>query len=56
MEAFLHNNAIYVVLGIAIILWIGIAIYMFMVDSKISKLERRVEDSIAFNRDENSNI
>lgn len=52
MEAFLHNNSLFVVLGIAIILWVGISVYLFMVDSKISKLERQVEDTFVSNKDE----
>lgn len=56
MEAFLNDNSLYVVLGIAIILWIGIAIYMFTIDSKLGKLERQLEDSLLINKDENSNI
>lgn len=56
MEAFLNENSLYVVLGIAIIIWVGIAIYMFTIDSKIGKIERQLEDSLAFNKDENSNI
>lgn len=56
MEEFLHNNSLYVVLGIAIIIWVGIAFYMFRLDSKISKLEKQFEDSAAININENSNI
>ncbi|MBX3044331.1 MAG: CcmD family protein [Candidatus Kapabacteria bacterium] len=56
MEAFLHDNSLFVVLGIAIILWVGIAIYMFMLDSKISRLERQIVNSDEINLDENSNI
>jgi CcmD family protein len=52
MEAFLHDNSLFVVLGIAIILWLGISVYLFMIDSKISKLERQMEDSIISNNEE----
>jgi len=52
MEAFLHDNSLFVVLGIAIILWLGISVYLFMVDSKISKLERQMEDLRISNKDE----
>ena len=52
MEAFLHDNSLFVVLGIAIILWLGISVYLFMVDSKICKLERQMEDSILSKKDE----
>jgi CcmD family protein len=40
MENFLHNNSIYLVLMIAIMIWIGIAIYIFVIDRKINKLEK----------------
>lgn len=40
MENFLHNNSIYLVLLIAIMIWIGIAIYIFVIDKKINKLEK----------------
>jgi CcmD family protein len=56
METFLHNNAIFVVLGIAIIIWVGISVYLFMIDSKLSKLEKQIMDSDLLNRDENSKI
>jgi CcmD family protein len=52
MEAFLHDNSLFVVLGIAIILWLGISVYLFMIDSKISKLELQMEDSIISNNEE----
>ncbi|MDX9790347.1 MAG: CcmD family protein [Candidatus Kapabacteria bacterium] len=56
MEAFLHDNALYVVLGIAIILWVGISIYLFMIDKKIGKIEQVIEDRIDLATNENSNI
>ena len=49
MEAFLHNNSLFVVLGIALILWAGLAIYLFMIDKKISKIENIVNQK--FNDD-----
>jgi hypothetical protein len=42
MVEFLHDNSIYVVLGIALILWFGIATYLFIIDKRISKLEDEV--------------
>jgi CcmD family protein len=56
MEAFLHDNSLFVVLGIALILWIGISIYLFMIDKKLSRIEKQIEDIGLTNRDENSNI
>jgi CcmD family protein len=42
MEQFLHDNSLYVVLGIALILWFGLGIYMFLIDKKVSKLEKQI--------------
>jgi CcmD family protein len=53
MESFLHDHAIYVVLGIALILWLGISLYIFLVDKKLNRLEQQVADKY---NDENSNI
>lgn len=46
MEQFLHDNAIFVVLGIALILWLGISVYLFMIDRKISTFEKQLEDKL----------
>lgn len=43
MEQFFHDNSIYIVLGIAMIIWIGLAVYLFAIDNKISKLEKVIE-------------
>lgn len=43
MEEFLHKNSIYLVLGIALMIWFGLAIYLFMIDRKVTKLEKNVE-------------
>ncbi len=40
MEDFLHRNSLYIVLGIALIIWIGIVIYLFMIDKKLIKIEK----------------
>ena len=42
MEQFLHDNSLYVVLGIALILWFGLGFYMFSLDKKVSKLEKQI--------------
>ncbi len=46
MEQFLHNNAIFVVFGIALILWLGISIYLFWIDRKLSTLEKEFSDKL----------
>lgn len=40
MEEFLHNNSVFLVLAIALIIWAGIAVYIFAVDKKLTKLEK----------------
>lgn len=42
MESFLVKNAIYVVLGVALIVWAGIAWYLTRLDSKVEALEKRI--------------
>lgn len=43
MEDFLHKNSMYIVLGIALIIWIGIVFYLFYIDRKITKLENELK-------------
>jgi len=40
MEQFFHNNSIFIVLTIAIMILIGLTIYLFAIDRKIAKLEK----------------
>ncbi len=56
MENFLNNNSLFVVLGVALIIWVGLGLYLFMIDSKISKLEKVYSDFNDSNLNENSNI
>lgn len=44
MEQFLHNNSIFIVLTIVIMILLGIVFYMFAIDRKVSKLEVIVND------------
>lgn len=39
MYDFLERNAMYIVLLIALIIWIGLFFYMFRLDKRIKKLE-----------------
>ena len=41
MEQFLNENSLYIVLGIALIIWFGIAGYMWRIDNKVSNLEKQ---------------
>ncbi len=38
------NGKIYVVVAVIAALWVGMTIYLFMVDKKVSKLEKMVEE------------
>ena len=38
---FLDKNSIYIVLIIALIIWIGLFTYVFKIDKKIKKLEEK---------------
>jgi CcmD family protein len=40
MTNFLTENSIYLVLLIALIIWLGLSFYMVVIDRKISKLEQ----------------
>lgn len=44
MENFLSENSIYIVLLIALILWLGIASYLYVLDSKLIKLEKQIKN------------
>lgn len=39
MYEFLEKNAMYIVLLIALIIWIGLYLYIFRLDKRIKKLE-----------------
>lgn len=41
---FFYENSIYVVLGIVLIIWFGIFLYIFNIDKKLSKLEIKIHD------------
>lgn len=43
MEEFFHNNQLYIVLVITLVVWFGFLFYMFRLDSKIKKLEESVK-------------
>jgi hypothetical protein len=38
------NGKIYVVVGVILILLAGLFVYLFMLDKKITRLERKIED------------
>ena len=44
MYEFLENNSIYVVLIVVLIIWTGISIFLFTTESKLNKLEKKVEE------------
>ncbi len=41
MYEFLSQNALYVVLVVVLIVWVGIYGYLFRIDRKLAKLEQR---------------
>ncbi len=43
MEEFLHTNQLYVVLIVVLTMWIGFLLYMFRLDSKITKIEKLIK-------------
>jgi CcmD family protein len=43
-NTFFESGKIKVVMGVAVIIFIGIAIYLFRLDKKISKLEKEIHD------------
>jgi len=45
MEQFLHDNSLFVVLGIALILWFGIGIYLYVIDKRVGKIEKQFAQS-----------
>lgn len=40
MLEFLNQNALYIVLIIALVVWLGIYSYLFRIDGKVKKLEQ----------------
>ncbi len=46
MYDFFVRNALYLVLVIALIVWIGIAWYLNRLDGRLAQVERRMQDSL----------
>lgn len=44
MHQFLVENSIYVVLLVVLIIWLGITSFLFIVEKKITRLERELEE------------
>lgn len=42
MEQFFTDNSTYIVLFIVLIIWAGIAGFLFLLENKINKLEKRI--------------
>jgi len=43
MEEFLSVNQMYIVLGIVLLIWIGLASYLLRLDKKLQELEKRIK-------------
>jgi|GEM_PF-3075890 CcmD family protein len=52
MEQFFHNNSIFIVLVIVLVIISGIGLYVFYIDKKISKIEKHFKDSVEQNQSE----
>jgi len=50
MQHFLETNSLYVVFCIILIIWAGISLFLFYLESKLKKLERKVRN-LAENRE-----
>lgn len=46
MENFFHENAMYIVLGVSVLLWLGFSGYMFYIDKKISSFEDKLSENV----------
>lgn len=43
MEQFFHTNQLYIVLIVVLTIWFGFLLYMFRLDSKITKIENSLK-------------
>ncbi len=43
MYQFLVENTVYVVMTIVLIIWFGLAFYLFKIDRKLKKIEKIIE-------------
>ncbi len=43
MYEFFSQHSIYVVFFVVLLIWLGIAAFLFGIDSKISKLEKKIK-------------
>lgn len=44
MEEFLTHNQLFIVLIVALIVWLGLIIYLFNIDKKIAIIERKIQN------------
>lgn len=42
MLDYLNQNPLYIVLAIALAVWLGIYVYLFRIESKVKKLEKEL--------------
>lgn len=43
MFEFLNQNSLFVVLTIALVVWLGIYLYLFQIDRKLKRLEKQTK-------------
>ncbi|MCX8054433.1 MAG: CcmD family protein [Ignavibacteria bacterium] len=52
MEQFFHDNSIFIVLTIVLIIIFGIGMYMFSIDRKLTKIEKTYKEYIEQNNND----
>lgn len=45
MYEFFSQHSIYVVFSVVLLIWLGISAFLFGVDSKLNKLEKKINDN-----------
>jgi CcmD family protein len=43
MEEFLSSNQLYIVLGVVLLVWVGIAGFLLRLEKRLTKLEHRMK-------------
>ncbi len=51
MEQFFHDNSIFIVLTIVLMILVGLIIYTFLLDRKVTKIEKLIADDPNYNLD-----
>ena len=46
MQEMMNQNTLYVIMTVILVIWFGLAFYLFTLDRKVSKLEQTVNDKL----------